>query len=401
HDDKVIHGVVETEEEATADHNKKLQHFLLRSKEKGMKLNKKNLKLKCKEITYLGHLITQNGLNPDPEKIEAVKKMPKPTNVKGVRQFCGFVNYLAKFLPRLAEAMGSIQQLTRRDVDWQWQPEHNAASEKVKEIVTTAPLLKYYDPAEELTVQCDVSKKGLGAALLQKGQPIAYASRALTDTETRLVFKGERLLIPKQMRTKMKERLHSSHIGLNGCLRRVRELMYWPGMMSEKKEQVSQCEACSNYDTKEQKETFMSHVIAERPWKKIGTNLYTIDGKEYRIVVDYFSNFWEMDSLPDTKTSTMIKKLKCHFARRGIPDTVISDNGPQFAYEKLHELVTDWGFEHRTGSPGHQQTNGKAEVAVEEAIRLLRKSKETSGDIYLALLALRNKPRTQAPPNDY
>ncbi|KAK3728418.1 hypothetical protein QZH41_012269, partial [Actinostola sp. cb2023] len=83
HDDKVIYGVEETEEEATADHNKKLQQFLLRCKEKGMKLNKKNLKLKCKEITYLGHLITQNGLNPDPEKIEAVKKMPKFTNVKG------------------------------------------------------------------------------------------------------------------------------------------------------------------------------------------------------------------------------------------------------------------------------------------------------------------------------
>jgi len=83
HDDKVIYGVEETEEEATADHNKKLQQFLLRCKEKGMKLNKKNLKLKCKEITYLGHLITQNGLNPDPEKIEAVKKMPKLTNVKG------------------------------------------------------------------------------------------------------------------------------------------------------------------------------------------------------------------------------------------------------------------------------------------------------------------------------
>ncbi|KAK3751920.1 hypothetical protein QZH41_007937 [Actinostola sp. cb2023] len=308
HDDKVIYGVEETEEEATADHNKKLQHFLLRCKEKGMKLNKKNLKLKCKEITYLGHLITQNGLNPDPEKIEAVKKMPKPTNVKGVQQFCGFVNYLAKFLPRLAETMGSIQQLTRRDVDWQWQPEHNAAFEKVKEIVTTAPLLKYYDLAEELM---------------------------------------------------------------------------------------------SKYDTKEQKETFMSHEIAERPWEKIGTDLYIIDVKEYRIVVDYFSNCWEMDPLPDTKASTMIKKLKCHFARQGIPDTVISDNGPQFAYEKLHEFVTDWGFEHRTGSPGHQQTNGKAEIAVEEAIRLLRKSKETSGDIYLALLALCNKPRTQAPPNDY
>ncbi|KAK3746435.1 hypothetical protein QZH41_012149 [Actinostola sp. cb2023] len=106
----------------------------------------------------------------------------------------------------------------------------------------------------------------------------------------------------------------------------------------------------------------MSHEIAERPWEKIGTDLYTIDGKEYLIVDDYFSNFWEIDPLPDRKASTVIKKLKCHFARQGVPDTVISDNGPQFA-------------------------------SVKEAKRLLRKSKETSGNIYLALLALRNKPK--------
>ena len=111
--------------------------------------------------------------------------MPKPNNVKAVRRFCGFVNYLPKFLPRLAEVLEPIQQLTRKEVPWQWQYEHDAAFEKVKELVTQAPLLKYYNPEEELTVQCDASDKGLKAALIQNGQPIAFASRALTEPETR------------------------------------------------------------------------------------------------------------------------------------------------------------------------------------------------------------------------
>ena len=102
----------------------------------------------------------------------------------------------------------------------------------------------------------------------------------------------------------------------------------------------------------------MSHEIAERPWEKIGTDLYTINGQDYLIVVDYFSNFWEIDHLPNTTASTVIKKLKCHFARQGIPDIVISDNGPQFACEKFSNFANEWGFEHRPGSPGHQQTNG-------------------------------------------
>ena len=133
----------------------------------------------------MGHLVTADGLRPDPEKIQVVHTMPKPDNVKAIRRFCGFVNYLEKFLPRMAEVLEPIQQLTRKDVPWQWQHEQEAAFEKVKELVKEAPLLKYYNPGEELTVQCNASEKGLGAALMQNGQPIAFASRALTDPETR------------------------------------------------------------------------------------------------------------------------------------------------------------------------------------------------------------------------
>lgn len=181
----VIYGVGDTEEEATAAHKSKLQQFLQWCRERGVNLNKKKLKLLCKEIPYMGYLVTADGLKPDPEKIEAVCNMPKPSNVKAVRRFCGFVNYLAKFLPRLAEVLEPIQQLTHKEASWQWQHEHDVAFEKVKKLVTQAPLLKYYDPNEELTVQCDASDKGLRAALMQNGQPVAFASRALTDPETR------------------------------------------------------------------------------------------------------------------------------------------------------------------------------------------------------------------------
>ena len=121
----------------------------------------------------------------------------------------------------------------------------------------------------------------------------------------------------------------------------------------------------------------MSHEIAEGIWEKTGTVLYTIDGNDYLIVVDYFSNFWEIDHLIDTKASTVIRKIKCHFARQGVPQVVISDNGLQFACKQFTFFANQWGFEHRPGSPGRQQTNGKVETAVKQAKRLLRRSKET------------------------
>ena len=64
--------------------------------------------------------------------------------------------------------------------------------------------------------------------------------------------------------------------------------MYWPGMTAKLKEYISQCETCSKYDTKQQRELLMSHEIAEHLWEKIGTDLYTIDGQDYLIVVDKF-----------------------------------------------------------------------------------------------------------------
>ena len=185
HDDMVIYGVGDTDVQADADHDRNLEKFLQRCREKGIKLNKQKLKLKCTEFPYLGHLVTKEGLKPDPDKIEAVQEMPKPDSVKAVRRFCGFVNYLAKFMPKLSEVMEPIRNLTGKENEWKWTHEHDAAFKRIKEMATTSPLLRYYNPEDELTIQCDASEKGLGAAVLQKGQPVAFASRALTDTETR------------------------------------------------------------------------------------------------------------------------------------------------------------------------------------------------------------------------
>ena len=185
HDDIVIYGTGDTDEEANADHDKNLEKFLQCCRHKGVKLNKQKLKLKCTEFPYLGHLVTKEALKPDPDKIKAVLEMPRPDNIKAVRRFCGFVNYLAKFMPKLSEVMEPIRNLTCKESEWNWTHDQNEAFMRIKEMAIAAPLLKYYNPQEELTIQCDASERGLGAALLQKGRPVAFASRAMTETELR------------------------------------------------------------------------------------------------------------------------------------------------------------------------------------------------------------------------
>lgn len=553
-DDILVYGEGDTPEEATKDHDRCLIGLMDRCREKNLKLNANKLKLRLKQVPFIGHLVTDTGLKPDPEKVKAVKEMPNPTDVAGVLRFAGFVNYLSKFIPQLSEHMEPLRQLTQREVEWHWLPQHDAAVQKVKDAIVSETVLKYYDSSKELTLQCDASDFGLGIAMLQNQEPIAYASRKLTDTERRyaqiekellavvfgmekfhqytygrkvnvqsdhrplesimkkplhaapkrlqrmmlrlqiydvdlkwrpgkdmhladflsraplnqtkltpieeqiehinmvqylpiaeprlrdiqnhtekdetlqalkriiihgwpndkvdvsitvrpyfglrdeltvqngIIFRGDRAVIPCTLRKDMIQRIHASHIGIEGCLRRARECVYWPGMNAQIKDSIEKCDVCRTYSTKQQKETMIPHEVPNRPWAKVGTDIMTFDSNDYLVTVDYFSNFWEIDYLPKATSNTVIQKLKAQFARHGIPDTLISDNGPQFDSSEFRNFAAKWHFEHVTSSPGYAQSNGKAEQAVKSAKNILRKAKEAKSDPYLAILDYRNTP---------
>ena len=105
---------------STEDHDNKLLALLQRCREKGIKLNVEKMKLKCTELPYIGHLLTDTGLKPDPSKVEAIFKMERPTDIQGVQHFCGMVNYLAKFLDKLSDMCEPLHLLTHKDIEWQW-----------------------------------------------------------------------------------------------------------------------------------------------------------------------------------------------------------------------------------------------------------------------------------------
>ena len=130
-------------------------------------------------------MVTSEGLQVDPYKVKAIVEMPPPTDVAGVQRLLGLAQYLSKFLPHLSDLTKLLRELTRQDSQWTWDCPQKTAFEKLKEAVSNIPILWYYNLSEKVTLQCDNSQSGLGAALLQGGQPVAYASRALTPTESR------------------------------------------------------------------------------------------------------------------------------------------------------------------------------------------------------------------------
>ncbi|CAC5416292.1 unnamed protein product [Mytilus coruscus] len=167
--------------------------------------------------------------------------------------------------------------------------------------------------------------------------------------EDGILFRGERGIIPRTLRIDMMQRVHSSHIGIGGSLRRAKECLYWPGMHSDITQYIQSCETCKMFENKQQKETLIPHEVPDRPWARVGTDLCKID------------------FLESTKPKTVIRKLRALFARYGIPDTVISDNGLQFSCNEFAKFATEWEFDHKTSSPTYPQSNGEAEQAVKSA----------------------------------
>ena len=208
-----------------------------------------------------------------------------------------------------------------------------------------------------------------------------------------ILVKGEAIVIPSELRASIKKRLHSAHLGCESMKRRARGIVFWPGMAHDIKQLADSCETCQEMKPRNTQEPLKQHNEGDGPWQKIGLDFFEIAGKHYLIVVDYYSNFIEIDLLTSQTSTRTITLLKKHFARYGIPRVIVSDGGPRFTSQEFNSFMTSWGISHHTSSPMHQRANGKAESAVKIMKSLLIKTYKDGGDPYEAILEQRNTPR--------
>ena len=567
-DDILIYGTGDNDAEAEATHDKAMTALLQRCRECGLKLNKKKLKFKLDSVTYMGHVIGKEGVKPDPEKIRAIINMERPVDVQAVQRLLGMVTYLSKFLPQLSSVCEPLRRLTDHDAVFEWLPQHDDAFTEVKQLLTKAPILRYYDVTKPVEIESDSSSVGLGAVISQEGRPIAYASRALTQTERNyaqiekeclslvfaterfehyilgkdnvtawtdhkplemifkksiltspkrlqrmrlrlqkfsinvlyksgktmhisdtlsraslpveqeskdqpdyiifkvideqerreeiantpmfedqrvmdhklaeiqlesktcvemqtlmhiiidgwpdnkqslpqcardywpyrdemttadgIIFRGTRIVIPVKLRKKMRIAAHSSHLGEQYTLSTAREVMFWPHMHAELLETVKQCTTCQQEQSAQQKEPMMSFPIPQFPWQSVASDCFELDHKKYVIVVDLFSGYVDFAWLPNMTTKELISRLKPIFATHGVPSEFITDNGTNYSCREFKQFAQDWNFKHITCSPHHHKSNGRAEAAVKVMKRMMKKVRQSKGDLYKALLEWRN-----------
>ena len=178
--------------ETAEQHLKHIQIVLTRLKQANLKLKKSKCLFFKKELHYLGHLLTRNGIKPQTEKVKAISEMKAPKNRKGVREFLGMVDYYRKFISRFADASRPMTQLIIKDSKFVWTEDCETGFQYLKTCLTGSPILKYPDPSKRYMVFTDASDTAAAAVLTQEypddngkpiEMPVAYLSAQFSDTQ--------------------------------------------------------------------------------------------------------------------------------------------------------------------------------------------------------------------------
>ena len=177
-DDIVIAG------SSKAEHDAILKQVLDKARVSNITLNPDKFKYNERQIKLLGHIISEQGIAIDPNRIQAIKEMPEPNDKDSLLRFLGIVKYVGNFIPNLSELTAPLRELTKDGQPWSWTETHSKTVEILKNLIVNSPVLAHYKHNEPLVIQCDASSTGLGCALLQNNQPIAFASRSIRKSES-------------------------------------------------------------------------------------------------------------------------------------------------------------------------------------------------------------------------
>ena len=187
----------------------------------------------------------------------------------------------------------------------------------------------------------------------------------------------------------MLKKFHQGNQGSESMVRCAWEVMYWPGMQAAILQESANSSLCASYyGSALPKEPMLSHEIPQGPWKFVSQDLFKERGHRYAVPVDHYSDWFEVDLLnEDITADSVISVTKAHFARYGVPDKFLTHNGPQYISHEFLNFANTYDFTLLTRSPYYARATGKAESAVKEAKKMLKKS-----DLLAGLLDHRTTP---------
>lgn len=212
-----------------------------------------------------------------------------------------------------------------------------------------------------------------------------------------VLFKRDRIIVPRTLKHDMLNKIHVGHFGLDVCLRRAKEVLYWPGMTNDITNVINNCQTCWEHKKSNSREPMIIQEQPQRPWEKLGIDLFKWNNHMFVAVGDYFSKFVDFAKISDETSETVIREIKMLLSRYGVPKQIVTDQGPQFTSQAFKNFCNAWDINHTLISPKFPQANGFIERQIQTLKSLLTKCKESRSDAFLALIEWRNTPFSDIP----
>lgn len=206
-----------------------------------------------------------------------------------------------------------------------------------------------------------------------------------------------KILIPRKLRAEVLESLHSAHQGVNGMLANARQRLFWPGLDASIRQTRAQCKVCNVIAPSQPKEPLMLPSNPEFPFQKTVTDFFDLRGKNYLVYADRYTGWVEVTLMSSGNAKATCDALRNWFCTYGVPEELSTDGGPPFDSSEFNRFLDNWGIRKRTSSAYYPQSNGRAELAVKTAKRILVDSTDSCGRLChdqaaRSLLTHRNTP---------
>ena len=216
-----------------------------------------------------------------------------------------------------------------------------------------------------------------------------------------VIMYDDRVVVPPSLRQSVLSNLHAAHQGTSAMELRARTIVFWPGITADIHRTRAGCDTCNKNAPSQASTPSTPANPPSTPFEEVFADFFDFGGHHYLVVGDRLSGWVEIFSTP-TGTSKagalgLIACLRSFFATFGVPQELASDGGPEFTADATSDFLTRWGVIHRISAAHHPQSNGRAEVAVKTAKRLMRSNVTPTGALdndrlLRALLQLRNTP---------
>ena len=205
-------------------------------------------------------------------------------------------------------------------------------------------------------------------------------------------------MIPSTLRSKVLEQIHEGHLGIEKCMLKARDSVFWPGISNDIRETVEKCGICQA-SSKSSKSIGNVSDVPPHAWHTLGTDLFYWNKIDYLVIGDYFSKYLIMRRLPNSSKHVVIKELGLVFTELGRPFVLQLDNGPCYSSREFHNFLSFYQVDHVTSSPHHPQSNGFAEALVGIAKKLMEKSVKEGKPWNYGLLQYRTTPISSTLPS--